>query len=70
MSEQVDYVVPFTLTMRIKDISEIELEDYMFDIQTAISSVFYSDDTDDDHFDVIGCTPMWDKIHKEYSYES
>ena len=39
----VDFIVPFNLTLRIKDIDEDELENYITDIQMALSSVFYSD---------------------------
>lgn len=65
----VDFVVPFNLVLRIKDIDEDELEDYINDIQMALSSVFYSDDENDDHFEVKMCHPDWNRIHKERWYE-
>ena len=65
----VDFVVPFNLVLRIKDIDEDELEDYISDIQMALSSVFYSDDENDDHFEVKMCHPDWNRIYKERWYE-
>ena len=55
--------------MRIKDIPEDELEDYVSDIQMALHEVFYSSDIDDDHFEVVACTPDYAKSYKEYVYE-
>ena len=65
----VDFIVPFNLTLRIKDIDEDELENYITDIQMALSSVFYSDDENDDHFEVKICTPDYARSYKEYDYE-
>lgn len=65
----VDFVVPFNLVLRIKDIDEDGLEDYISDIQMALSSVFYSDDENDDHFEVKMCHPDWNRIRKERWYE-
>ena len=67
--ERVDFVVPFHLVMRIKDIPEDELESYVNDIQMALHEVFYSSDIDDDHFEVKICTPDYAKSYKEYIYE-
>lgn len=69
MSEKSDFVVPFNLVIKIKDIPEDELEDYINDIQMALSSIFYSTDIDDDHFRVKICAPEWHRIYKEYVYE-
>ena len=52
MERNVDVVMPFNLVMRIKDIPEDEIEDYVNDIQMALSSMFYSTDADDDHFEI------------------
>lgn len=67
--QRADFVIPFNLVMRIKDIPEDEVEDYINDIQMALSSVFYSTDIDDDHFEVQMCNPEWNRIYKEYVYE-
>lgn len=67
--ERVDFVVPFHLVMRIKDIPEDELEDYVNDIQMALHEVFYSSDMDDDHFEVKTCAPDYARSYKEYVYE-
>jgi hypothetical protein len=55
--------------MRIKDIPEDELEDYVSDIQMALHEVFYSSDIDDDHFEVKICAPDYARSYKEYVYE-
>ena len=39
------------------------------DIQMALSSVSYSDDENDDHFEVKMCHPDWNRIRKERWYE-
>lgn len=67
--ERADFVVPFNLVMRIKDIPENELEDYINDIQMALSSMFYSTDADDDHFEIKVCHPDYARSYKEYIYE-
>lgn len=69
MAKNADFVIPFHLVMRIKDIPEDELEDYVSDIQMALQEVFYSSDIDDDHFEVKLCTPDYAKSYKEYVYE-
>ena len=55
--------------MRIKNIPEDELEDYISDIQMALHEVFYSSDVDDDHFEVKICAPDCARSYKEYVYE-
>lgn len=66
--EKADFIVPFNLVMRIKNIPEDELEDYINDILMALNSVFYSSDIDDDHFEVQVCQPYWNQSYKECSY--
>lgn len=69
MARNVDVVMPFNLVMRIKNIPEDEIEDYVNDIQMALSSMFYSTDADDDHFEVKMCHPEWHRSYKEDTYE-
>lgn len=69
MARQTDFLIPFHLVMRIKDIPEDELEDYVSDIQMALHEVFCSSDIDDDHFEVEICAPDYAKSYKEYVYE-
>lgn len=69
MAKNADFVMPFHLVMRIKDIPEDELEDYVSDVQMALQEVFYSSDIDDDHFEVKLCAPDYAKSYKEYDYE-
>ena len=69
MVRKADFVMPFHLVMRIKDIPEDELEDYVNDIQMALQEVFYSSDIDDDHFEVKICAPDYARSYKEYVYE-
>lgn len=69
MERNADFVIPFNLVIRIKDIPEDEFEDYVNDIQMALSSLFYSTDADDDHFEIKVCRPEWNRSYKEYVYE-
>lgn len=69
MAKNADFVVPFHFVMRIKDIPEDELEDYISDIQMALHEVFYSSDVDDDHSEVKICVPDCARSYKEYVYE-
>ena len=69
MARQADFVIPFHLVMRIKDIPEDELEDYVSDIQMALHEVFCSNDINDDHFEIEVCAPDYAKSYKEYVYE-
>lgn len=69
MARNVDVVMPFNLVMRIKNIPEDEIEDYVNDIQMALSSMFYSTDADDDHFEIKVCHPEWNRSYKEDTYE-
>lgn len=68
MTRKADFVIPFNLVMRIKDISEDELEDYVNNIQMALHEIFYSSDIDDDHFEVKICAPDYARSYKEYVY--
>ena len=68
MAKNVDFVIPFHLVMRIKDIPEDELESYVNDIQMALHEVFCSSDMDDDHFEVKICAPDYARSYKEYIY--
>lgn len=60
-----EFRVPINLVIKVKDIEEIELEDYIAGIQLAIAEAFYSTDPEDDHYEVMLCSPEWDKIRKE-----
>lgn len=68
MTRKADFVIPFNLVMRIKDIPEDELEDYVNNIQMALHEIFYSSDIDDDHFEVKICAPDYARGYKEYVY--
>lgn len=61
----VEFRVPINLVVRIRDIDEIELENYIADIQLAIHEAFYSTDSEDDHFEVAMCEPEWNRIRRE-----
>ena len=63
--KRVDFTIPINLVVRINDIDEDEIEDYVTDIMMAIDKIFYSDDPDDDHFEVLRCDPNWMKSYKE-----
>ena len=60
-----DFRVPFSLTLRIKDIDEDELEDYVCDFIAGLSMMLMSDDPDDDHFEVAHCSPDWRRVVEE-----
>ena len=66
----VNFIIPFNLVIKVKDIDEDEIENYMTDIMLAIDSVFYSSDEDDDHFEVMHCHPQWNRSYKESYYEN
>ena len=61
----VEFRVPINLVIKIKDIDEIELENYITSIQIAIHEAFYSTDPEDDHYEVAMCSPDWLRITKE-----
>jgi len=61
----VEFRVPINLVIKIKDIDEDELENYIASIQLAIHEVFYSTDPEDDHYEVAMCNPDWLRISKE-----
>ena len=67
--KRVDFTIPINLVVRINDIDEDELENYVNDIQMALHEIFYSSDIDDDHFEVKICTPDYARNYKEYVYE-
>ena len=69
MVRNADFVIPFHLVMRIKDIPEDELEDYVNDVHMALHHLFYSDGMDDDHFEVKVLQPDYARSYKEYIYE-
>lgn len=61
----VEFRVPINLVVRVKDIDEDELENYVAGIQLAINEAFYSTDPEDDHYEVAMCNPDWLRISKE-----
>jgi len=63
--EKSEFLVPFVLTLRIKDIDDDELDNYISDFMAGLAMMLMSDDPDDDHFEVANCTPQWSKIVKE-----
>lgn len=65
----VEFRVPIDLVIKIKDIDEFELENYIAGIQLAIHEAFYSTDPEDDHFEVAMCNPNWLRITKGEVFE-
>lgn len=61
----VEFRVPINLVIKIKDIDEDELENYIASIQVALHEVFTSTDSEDDHYEVAMCNPDWLRISKE-----
>lgn len=65
----VNFIIPFELVIKIKDIDEDEIENYMTDVMMAVDSAFYSSDMEDDHFEVMRCRPEWSRSYRESYYE-
>lgn len=65
----VEFTVPIQLKVRIKDIEEDELEQYISDFQFGLSEAFSSSDINDDHFEIIACNIDWLRILKEEYYD-
>lgn len=65
----VEFRVPIDLVIKIKNIDEFELENYIAGIQLAIHEAFYSTDPEDDHFEVAMCNPNWLRITKGEVFE-
>ena len=61
----VEFRVPINLVIRLKDIDEDEIENYVASIQLALHEVFSSSDPEDDHYEVAMCQPDWCRIVKE-----
>lgn len=61
----VEFVVPINLVVRIKDIDEDELENYITSLRLGLHDTFYSTDSEDDHFEIAMCEPEWNRIRKE-----
>lgn len=61
----VEFRVPINLVIRLKDIDEDEIENYVASIQFALHEVFSSSDPEDDHYEVAMCQPDWSRIVKE-----
>lgn len=61
----VEFRVPINLVIRLKDIDEDEIENYVASIQLALHEVFSSSDPEDDHYEVTMCQPDWSRIVKE-----
>lgn len=61
----VEFRVPINLVIRLKDIDEDEIENYVASIQLALHEVFSSSDPEDDHYEVAMCQPDWPRIVKE-----
>lgn len=61
----VEFRVPINLVIRLKDIDEDEIENYIASIQLALHEVFSSSDPEDDHYEVAMCQPDWSRIVKE-----
>lgn len=61
----VEFRVPINLVIRIKDIDDDELENYIASIQVALHETFYSSDPEDDHYEIVVCNSDWLRISKE-----
>ena len=59
-----EFIIPIQLKIRIQDIDEDELEQYISDFQLGLSEAFYSSDSDDDHFAIEQCNIKWSEIKK------
>lgn len=59
-----EFIIPIQLKIRIQDIDEDELEQYISDFQLGLSEAFYSSDPDDDHFAIEQCNIKWSEIKK------
>lgn len=59
-----EFIVPVKIKIRIKDIDEDELEQYISDFQFGLSELFSSSDADDDHFEIDSCDVEWHCIQE------
>ena len=59
-----EFIVPIQLKIRIQDIDEDELEQYISDFQFGLSEAFSSSDPEDDHFAIEGCDVEWHRIQE------
>lgn len=59
-----EFIIPINLKLRLKDIDEDELEQYISDFQYGLSELFSSSDSDDDHFEIDECSINWNKIQE------
>ena len=57
-----EFIVPIRLKVRIQDIDEDELEQYISDFQFGLSETFSSSDPEDDHFEIDTCDVEWHRI--------
>lgn len=57
-----EFLVPINFVVRIKNIPEEELEDYIAGAQVGLYEMFYSDDSDDDHYEVEKSSVQWNQI--------
>ena len=64
-----DFIVPIQLKVRIQNIDDEELEQYISDFQLGLSEAFSSSDADDDHFSIAECRIDWLRILKEEHYD-
>ena len=59
-----EFIVPIHLKLRLKDIDEDELEQYISDFQFGLSELFSSSDPDDYHFEIDTCDVEWHRIQE------
>ena len=59
-----EFIVPIHLKLRLKDIDEDELEQYISDFQFGLSELFSSSDPDDDHFEIDTCDVDWHRTQE------
>lgn len=59
-----EFIIPINLKLRLKDIDEDELDQYISDFQYGLNELFSSSDPDDDHFEIDECNINWHKIQE------
>ena len=59
-----EFIVPIRLKVRIQDIDEDALEQYISDFQFGLSELFSSSDPEDDHFEIDTCDVEWHRIQE------
>lgn len=59
-----EFIIPIHLKLRLKDIDQDELDQYISDFQFGLSELFSSSDSDDDYFEIDTCDVEWHRIQE------